>query len=99
MLLVESTLSYHRQVDYCQLERKSDMSEEYEVKFSPLCQTVERDAKSVEIMIYEDGDGGWILCVGLRGWVRTMPQPLLRVALRLRMGLGSRTFPGHGLRI
>ena len=37
------------------------MSEEYEVKFSPLCQTVERDAKSVEIMIYEDGDGGWIL--------------------------------------
>jgi len=37
------------------------MSEECEVKYSPRCQTVERDAKSVEIMIYEDGDGGWIL--------------------------------------
>ena len=37
------------------------MSEEYEVKFSPLCQTCEREDKSVEIMIYEDGDGGWIL--------------------------------------
>ncbi len=37
------------------------MEEEYEVKYSPLCQAVERDGKSVEIMIYEDGDGGWIL--------------------------------------
>ena len=37
------------------------MSEEYEVKYSPLCQTVERDDKSVEIMICEDGEGGWIL--------------------------------------
>jgi len=37
------------------------MSEEYEVQYSPLCQTIERDGKSVEIMIYEDGDDGWIL--------------------------------------
>ena len=37
------------------------MTEEYEVKYSPLCQTFEREDKSVEIMIYEDGDGGWIL--------------------------------------
>ncbi|MGK2944932.1 MAG: hypothetical protein ACSLFC_09360 [Desulfuromonadales bacterium] len=37
------------------------MSEEYEVKYSPLCQIVERDGKEVEVMIYEDGDGGWIL--------------------------------------
>jgi hypothetical protein len=37
------------------------MSEEYEVKYSPLCQRVERDGKEVEVMIYEDGDGGWIL--------------------------------------
>ncbi|MBE0576522.1 MAG: hypothetical protein IH613_11595 [Desulfuromonadales bacterium] len=37
------------------------MSEEYEVKYSPLCQKVERDSKEVDVMIYEDGDGGWIL--------------------------------------
>jgi len=37
------------------------MSEDYGVKYSALCQTVERDGKSVELMIYEDGDGGWIL--------------------------------------
>jgi len=37
------------------------MSEEYEVQYSPLCQTIVRDGKSVEIMIYADGDDGWIL--------------------------------------
>lgn len=37
------------------------MTEECDVKYSPLCQTIERDGKSVEVMIYEDGDGGWIL--------------------------------------
>ncbi len=34
------------------------MSEEYEVKYSPLCQLVARDSKEVEVMIYEDGGGG-----------------------------------------
>jgi hypothetical protein len=37
------------------------MEEEYEVKYSPLCQNVESAGKEVEVMIYEDGDGGWIL--------------------------------------
>ena len=37
------------------------MDEEYEVKYSPLCQNVERDGKEVGVMIYEDGEGGWIL--------------------------------------
>ncbi len=37
------------------------MTEESEVKYSPLCQTIERDDKSVKVMIYEDGEGGWIL--------------------------------------
>lgn len=37
------------------------MSEENDVKYSSLCRTVAQEGKSVEIMIYEDGDGGWIL--------------------------------------
>lgn len=37
------------------------MTEEYEVKMSPLCQVITRDGKSVRIDIYEDGAGGWIL--------------------------------------
>ncbi len=37
------------------------MNEEFEVKMSPLCQTLSRDDKTVHIEIYEDGDGGWLL--------------------------------------
>lgn len=37
------------------------MTEEFEVKMSPLCQKVERDGKVVKVEIYEDGEGGWIL--------------------------------------
>ncbi|MEH6575872.1 MAG: hypothetical protein V7731_02235 [Amphritea sp.] len=37
------------------------MTEEFEVKMSPLCQKFERDGKTVEIEIYENGEGGWIL--------------------------------------
>ncbi len=37
------------------------MNEEFEVKMSPLCQTLSRDGKTVQIDIYEDGDGGWLL--------------------------------------
>jgi hypothetical protein len=37
------------------------MSEEYEIKYSTLCQKVTREGKSVQIYIYEDGKGGWIL--------------------------------------
>ena len=37
------------------------MEEEYEVKYSPLCQNIESDSKKVEVLIYEDGDGGWLL--------------------------------------
>ena len=41
--------------------KESIMEEEYEVKYSPLCQNVESAGKEVEVMIYEDGEGGWIL--------------------------------------
>jgi hypothetical protein len=37
------------------------MSEEYEVKYSTLCQKVTSEGKSVQVYIYEDGKGGWIL--------------------------------------
>ncbi|KKK61716.1 hypothetical protein LCGC14_3011530, partial [marine sediment metagenome] len=37
------------------------MTEENELKMSPLCQTIERDGKSVRIDIYENGEGGWVL--------------------------------------
>jgi len=37
------------------------MSEEHEIKYSTLCQKVTRQEKSVQIYIYEDGKGGWIL--------------------------------------
>jgi len=41
--------------------KESGMSEEYEVKYSDLCQIIEQDGNSVDIQIYEDGEGGWIL--------------------------------------
>ena len=37
------------------------MSEEYEIKYSTLCQKVTSEEKSVQVYIYEDGKGGWIL--------------------------------------
>ena len=37
------------------------MSEEYEIKYSTLCQKVTSEGKSVQVYIYEDGKGGWIL--------------------------------------
>ena len=37
------------------------MTEEFEVKMSPLCQAVSREGKTVQIDIYEDGEDGWIL--------------------------------------
>ena len=37
------------------------MSEEIELKYSPLCQTIERDDKSVDVQIYDDGEGRWLL--------------------------------------
>lgn len=37
------------------------MSEEYEIKYSTLCQKVTSEGKSVQVDIYEDGKGGWIL--------------------------------------
>ena len=35
--------------------------EEIEIIMSPLCQSIERDGKSVRVDIYDDGDGKWIL--------------------------------------
>ena len=37
------------------------MNEEHEVKMSPLCQMVTREGKTVQIDIFEDGEGGWLL--------------------------------------
>lgn len=37
------------------------MSEEYEIKYSTLCQKVTSEGKSVQVYIYENGKGGWIL--------------------------------------
>ena len=41
------------------------MDEEYEgefdVEFSPLCQAVSRTGKTVQVTIYGDGEGKWIL--------------------------------------
>jgi hypothetical protein len=37
------------------------MDEEYEIKESPLCQPVTKDGKTVQVYIYENSEGGWIL--------------------------------------
>lgn len=38
------------------------MSEdEFEVKMSPLCQTISSGGKTVKVEIYEDDNNGWIL--------------------------------------
>ena len=37
------------------------MNGEFEVKMSPLCQTITRDGRTVQVEIYEDGAGGWLL--------------------------------------
>ena len=37
------------------------MNDEVELKMSPLCQKVESNGKSVEVEIYGDGSGKWIL--------------------------------------
>ena len=37
------------------------MNEEYEVKMSPLSKEYSEDGKAVQIYIYENSEGGWIL--------------------------------------
>ena len=37
------------------------MNENSEVKMSLLCQAVTREGKTVQIDIYEDSEGGWLL--------------------------------------
>ena len=37
------------------------MTEEFEVKMSPLCQKISSGGESVQVEIYEDGEGKWIL--------------------------------------
>lgn len=32
-----------------------------EIVYSPLCRTIEREGQSVDVEIYEDGEGKWIL--------------------------------------
>ena len=37
------------------------MTDEFEVKKSPLGQAITRDHRTVQVEIYEDGAGGWLL--------------------------------------
>ncbi|MFT5084984.1 MAG: hypothetical protein ACI9Y1_003041 [Lentisphaeria bacterium] len=37
------------------------MNTEIEIKKSPLCQTVESNEKTVQVEIYSDGNGKWLL--------------------------------------
>jgi hypothetical protein len=37
------------------------MHEEYEIKMSPLSQRMQVDGKDIDVQIYADGDGGWLL--------------------------------------
>lgn len=37
------------------------MDEEFEVNMSPLCQTITREGKTIEVQIYNDGEGSWLL--------------------------------------
>ena len=37
------------------------MNDETEIKMSPLCQAVTVEGKTVQVDIYEDGEGGWLL--------------------------------------
>ena len=37
------------------------MNDDIEIKMSPLCQAVTVEGKTVQVDIYEDGDGGWSL--------------------------------------
>ncbi len=37
------------------------MTEEFEIDYSPLCQSITREGKTVKVLIYKDEPGGWIL--------------------------------------
>ena len=37
------------------------MTDEDDIKMSPLCRNISRDGTSVEVLIYSDGKYGWIL--------------------------------------
>ncbi|MGD9662591.1 MAG: hypothetical protein AB7U63_15105 [Porticoccaceae bacterium] len=37
------------------------MTDDYDVKMSPLSQRFEQDGEVVSIEIYDDGEGGWLL--------------------------------------
>ena len=37
------------------------MNDEYEIKMSHLCQEISSGGKTVQVDIYEDGEGGWLL--------------------------------------
>lgn len=37
------------------------MDDDFEVVMSPLCQSVSSGGKTVQVDIYQDGNGGWIL--------------------------------------
>ena len=37
------------------------MDDEFELIMSPLCQNIERDGESIDVEIFQDGEGKWIL--------------------------------------
>ena len=48
------------------------MNDDQTPKHSPLTQPVTRDGKTVQVQIYEDGEGGWLLKVVDEYWNSTV---------------------------
>ena len=43
------------------IKNDKSMNDEYEVKISPLCQEISSGGKTIQVDIYEDDEGGWLL--------------------------------------
>ncbi len=43
------------------IKNNKSMNDEYEIKMSHLCQEISSGGKTIQIDIYEDEEGGWIL--------------------------------------
>lgn len=43
------------------IKNDKSMNDEYEVKISHLCQEISSGGKTIQVDIYEDDEGGWLL--------------------------------------
>lgn len=43
------------------IKNNESMNNEHEIKMSPLCQEISSGGKTIQVDIYEDDKGGWIL--------------------------------------